>query len=120
MALDVSCLYSTVKNTSGGRKKFGFLPPHGRELASGEEFTLFGHVTEAMIRFERTEARRNIVALENALRRGDLEILDTPAPLLQDYGGDTVHAKMLKLQGGTLSLVDPCWNTSTSANPTPV
>jgi hypothetical protein len=45
---DTSCLYSTIKNTSGGIKNFGFLPPHGRTLANNEEFTIFGDVRQAL------------------------------------------------------------------------
>lgn len=113
--LDTSCLYSTVKNTSGGRKKFGFLPPHGRELAANEEFTVFGDIKQALIRFERTEARRNIIAFERALQRGDLEIISTPNPILEDQDAGTGHpSKMLRLYGGTLGTVAACWNTSTS------
>lgn len=115
--LDTRCLYSTVKNTSGGRKKFGFLPPHGRELAANEEFTVFGDVKEAVIRFERSEARRSIIALEQALQRGDLEIISTPNPILEDDANPGAASKMLRLHNGTLGTTSPCWNTSTSLTP---
>lgn len=106
--MDLSCLYSSVRNTSGGRKKFGFLPPHGRELADNEEFTVYGDVRQAVIRFERTEARRNIIAFENAIQRGDITIESTPNPILEDH---TTHvAKMVRLNNGVLGVVDPCWN----------
>jgi len=114
--LDTSCLYSTVKNTSGGRKKFGFLPPHGKELAANEEMTVFGDIKQAIIRFERTEARRNIIAFEKALQRGDLEIINTPNIILED-DSNPGSTKMLNLRNGTLGTLDPCWNTSTSLTP---
>lgn len=116
MPLDTSCLYSTVKNTSGGRKKFGFLPPHGKELAADEEYTLFGDIKEAIIRFERTEARRSIIAFERALQRGDLEIINTPNPILEDMANPG-STKMLRLLNGSLGVIDTCWNTSTSLTP---
>lgn len=112
--IDTSCLYSTVKNTSGGRKKFGFLPPHGRELIANEEFTVFGDIKQAIIRFERTEARRSIIAFEHAIQRGDITILNTPNPILIDDANPGATPKMLRIHNGTLGLVDPCWTASTS------
>lgn len=112
--VDLSCLYSTVKNISGGAKTFGFLPPHGRLLAANEEFTVFGDIKQAIIRFERTEARRNIIAFENALKRGDLTIISTPNPILEDKS--TGASKMAQLRGGVLGWVDPCWDFKGSAS----
>lgn len=113
---DVTCLYSTIKNTSGRRKTFGFLPPHGRTLAAFEDFTVFGDIRQALIRHERSEARRNIVAFENALKRNDIEILQTPSVVLEDENvpGTT---KILTLRGGTLGVEDVCWNNQVSASP---
>jgi hypothetical protein len=105
-----TCEYSTVKNTSGGRMKFGFLPPHGRELAANEEFTVFGSIYEAVVRMERVTSRRNIQALEAALDRGDLTILTTPAPILTNAQG---HPKMLTISDDNLlTTTDPCWTSS--------
>lgn len=109
MPNDTSCLYSTVRNTSGSRKKFGFLPPHGRELAANEEFTVFGSVQESVIRGERVTSRRNIQGLEAAVERGDLEIVSTPSPIFEDTNGDP---KMLHLNSlGALVVDDPCWTS---------
>ncbi len=116
MPLDTACLYSTVKNTSDGRKTFGFLPPHGRSLAANEEFTVFGDIRQAVIRHERTEGRRNMIALENSLRRGELEILSTPGIILEDDSEPGVY-KMVRLRNGALGITDPCWNVSTSLTP---
>lgn len=113
--LDTSCLYSTVKNVSGKTKKFGFLPPHGRELAANEEFTVFGDVRQSVFGnrgSERSVARRDIIAFEAAIARGDLEIVQTPSPILQDV--TTLQARMLQVDNGTLSAVDPCWFNSVS------
>lgn len=113
MGLDTRCLYSTVKNVSGTRKTFGFLPPHGRSLAVNEEFTVFGDIKQAIIPFERSSGRRNIIAFENALLRGDLEIISTPGIILED-DSNPGSTKMLRLRNGTLGTQDPCWNVSTS------
>jgi hypothetical protein len=117
MSRDTSCLYSTVRNTSGGRKKFGFLPPHGRELAANEEFTVFGNVQESVIRMERVTSRRNIQAFEAAISREDLLIVNTPSPIFEDRNG---HSKMLHLDGaGNLSVTDPCWQSTSDNAPAP-
>lgn len=107
---DATCLYSTVKNSSGKKMKMGFLPPHGRELDIDEEFTVYGDVRQAITGFDRN--RQNILAFEAAITRGDLQILHTPSPIMVDATTDA--SKMLKLNNGTLSAVDPCWLNSTS------
>lgn len=113
---DTRCLYSTVRNRSGKAMTFGFLPPHGRKLAHGEEFTVFGDIKQAIIRFERTEGRRNIIAFENALQRQDIEILETPNVILRDENNPDSF-KMLIMRGGTLGIADPCWQSSLSETP---
>ncbi len=113
--MDTTCLYSTVKNTSGGSKTFGFLPPHGHKLAANEEFTVFGDVRQAMFGnrgSERSVARRDIMAFENAIARGDLQIISTPSPILQDVS--TGISRMLQSDDGVLSAIDPCWFDSVS------
>lgn len=107
---DTSCLFSTVKNTSGGRKRFGFLPPHGRALDADEELTVFGNILEAVTRQQRATSRRHIQAFERAIDRGDIVIVNTPNPILQDTVTDDV--KMLQLTSGSLSTVDACWTNS--------
>lgn len=112
---NTSCLYSTVKNTSGKRMTFGFLPPHGRPLAINEEFTIFGDARQSMFGnrgSERSVARRDITAFEDAMERGDLQIINTPSPILEDAVSGA--SKMLQLSSGSLSAVDPCWLNSVS------
>lgn len=109
MSFNTSCLYSTIRNTSGQAKVFGFLPPHGRKLAINEEFTIFGGVQESVIRMDRVTSRRNIQALEQAIARGDIVIVQTPAPLFEANG----VTKMLKMTDGNAIIVDdPCWASS--------
>ena len=113
--IDTRCLYSTVKNTSDKIKTFGFLPPHGKKLAVNEEYTVFGDIKQAVIRGERTEGRRNIIAFERALQRGDMTILNTPNVILEDDSNPGAAPQMLRLRNGTLGLADVCWSGSTSA-----
>lgn len=109
---DTTCLYSAVKNTSGSTMKFGFLPPHGQELLDDEEFTVFGEITEALTRFERVTDRRHHQAFVAAVERGDIIVIKTPAVILQDQ--TTLAVKQLVLDGGTLSVTDPCWDAQFS------
>ena len=109
---DMSCLFSTVKNTSGKKMKFGFLPPHGKELDTDEEYTIFGNVLEAVNRFERVTDKRNRDGLQRAIDNGDLLIVETPAPVLQDQ--TTLAVKVIQLDSGSLAAVDPCWEASAS------
>ena len=108
--LDTSCLYSTVKNVSGTKRMFGFLPPHGRELANNEEFTVFGDIRQSIGGSRGSDPsvqRRDRTAFANAIANGWLVIVSTPNPILKDIdSGDT---KMLNLDDGTLGAVDPCW-----------
>jgi hypothetical protein len=108
--LDTSCLYSTVKNVSGTRRIFGFLPPHGRELANNEEFTVFGDIRQSIGGSRGAEPsvqRRDRTAFANAIANGWLVIVKTPSPIFKD--ATTGAIKMLRTNNGALAVVDPCW-----------
>jgi len=111
--MDMTCLYSTVKNISGGSMVFGFLPPHGRELANNEEYTVFGDIRALIGSNAGAEAsvrRRAQVALEAALDQGYIEILNTPSTIVYDA---TLEApKMVKVDNGAVAVADPCWHDS--------
>lgn len=111
--MDMSCLYSTVKNISGGSMVFGFLPPHGRELANNEEYTVFGDIRMLIGSNAGAEAstrRRSQLAFEAALEAGYLEVLNTPAPIA--YDATTEEPKMIKVDNGAIVIADPCWHDS--------
>lgn len=109
--MDTTCLcFSTVKNTSGQAKIFGFLPSHGKKLAINEEFVVFGDICDAIAagqRGGRAESRRDILAFQAAIRRGDMQIINTPAVILEDI--HTGEVQMLVLHSGTLGVTEPCW-----------
>jgi hypothetical protein len=107
---DKDCLFTTVQNNTGGKRKFGFLPPHGVELAAAGQYSIFGNILEAVGNGSRGGSRRNQQALARALDRGDLTILNTPRQIIKDE--TTLLPKMLRLNSGTLTTVDPCWLTS--------
>ena len=52
------CLYSTVRNVTYNRMFFGFLPPHGKLLACGEELTVWGDIQDRMHRLTPQERFR--------------------------------------------------------------
>lgn len=108
-----SCLYSILINSSGKTLKFGFLPPHGVQLAPDEEYPVFGDIRDVVGRSDRA-GYRNQQALARALDRQDIVILQTPNPILMNL---TTHLpRMLQLSGAgnTLSTVSPCWDVSGS------
>ena len=112
--LDTSCLYSTVRNISGVKKRFGFLPPHGWELEDGEQRTVFGSILEAVQRGngDRDMPRRHTDAFENSINDHEIEIVNTPSPIFYDETND--ESKTLIVDGGSLTVVDPCWFNSIS------
>jgi len=107
MPINTNCLLTTVKNTSGGTKKFGFLPPHGKELANNEELTFIGDPYDGVNRGERVTSKRHFDALTASLEAEDLDIISTPTPVLYDETNDSSH--ILKIEGGALFAVDGCW-----------
>jgi len=113
---NTTCLFSTIRNVSGKKMRFGMLPPHGRELEVDEEFTVFGNIQEAVVRSQRVTSRRHQQALEDALRDGNLFLVETPSPILFDESDH--ESKQLNLDGGSLGVVDPCYGSfSSSAGP---
>jgi len=97
------CLYSTVKNTSGIRMRFGFLPPHGRELDVDEELSIFGFVAELL-------DAQGAKAFQRAIDAGYLEILDTPNPIVQDAA--TAVVQMVRTDNGSITVADTCWGVT--------
>jgi len=59
------CLYSTVRNVTFNRMFFGFLPPHGKLLACGEELTVWGNIQDWMHKLTPQERHRR--SFERAL-----------------------------------------------------
>jgi hypothetical protein len=105
----ITCLYTTVVNTSGETRTFGFLPPWGRTLASAAEFSAIGTVVDWI------QARggmspvpeKQFKALKRAMEDGDLEIKSTPVVALFD--AVAANTKVLRLNNATLGSIDPCW-----------
>lgn len=111
----VECLYSTVRNIALSEKFFGFLPPHGRRLACGEEMTVWGDIQHWLTRFTPNDrARRSLqVALAgDSTYSATLALVHTPAVHLYDTVQD--ETKILTLNNSTFIMADPCWGSYSS------
>jgi len=109
------CLYSTVRNTALTEKFFGFLPPHGRRLACGEEITVWGDIQHWLTRFTPNDRAKR--SLEIALG-GDgtyaavLALVKTPSVHVFD---DTLdETRIFTLVNGSAVYADPCWGSYSS------
>lgn len=115
------CLYTTVRNVSLTEKFFGFLPPHGRRMACGDELTVWGDIQTWQSRF--TPNTRHQRGLEHALVgqtkfgrtiNQALVIVSTPAVHLYDATLDVT--KIIELDNSILDDVDPCWGAYSSSS----
>ena len=105
-----ACLQTRVKNTSGKKLSFGFLPPHGRKLDVDEIVAIDGDLMARL--FASPRANRLLKSLNAALANGDLAILESPATYVVDNTSNAV--KVLDLNSGSLAAVNPCWGTATA------
>jgi hypothetical protein len=107
-----SGLYTTVENTSGVDKVFGFLGTHGKRLEANETYTVPGDLVSKL---GAQRSQRKFNALEAALVAGDLKIVSSPAVYLYDATDDVT--KELALDNAVLGTVDPQWDpTGTGAS----
>lgn len=106
---NISCLMTTVVNTSGETRKFGFLPPWGRTLAADAEFSAVGTIVDwvASRGGMRPMPEKMLKTIKAALEGGDIEIKSTPAVVLYDATAE--NTKVLELDNTTLGSATPCW-----------
>src|SRR5688572_21648783 len=86
MSLDKAA-YTTIINTSGGRKYYSFLPPHGLTLEDGQSLTFTGEIADRLVPGwpYNTDKRRppnatKLKGLQDAEDRGELIIIRSPLP----------------------------------------
>lgn len=103
-------LYTTVRNSSGAARVFGFLGEHGMRLAANESFTQRGDIVGKL---GATTSKRKFEALERALIAGDLVIIKSPALYLYDVSFSDTRKVVLK--AGDLGFADPTWEATGSA-----
>jgi hypothetical protein len=104
------CFYTTVRNMTGGEKFFGFLPPYGKRLADGEEYTVFGDLRNY---FNKTTSAQKRRALEAAVDSGALVVVETPVPLAYDETLDVTKA--ITVVNGSVVDTDPCFGAYSSS-----
>jgi len=108
MATDVTCLYTRVRNNSGVRKKYGFLPPHGHELAANAELLVLGDLRSRIANHPNARDRQN-ASFEAALGNNHITLIRTPEPIMYDVLTDAT--RMIKFSNNSLVLDDPCWES---------
>lgn len=100
---DSTCLETKVRNMSGKTSVFGFLPPHGKRLAAGEEYVFFGSMTGLLQAITSKRKREAFIA---AVKAGTIVVVSTPTPLLYDATLDVT--KTIKVANNVISTADPC------------
>lgn len=103
-----ACLETKVRNVSGKTLSFGYLPPHGRRLAAGEELSFFGNLVDLLSRNKRKRS-----ALVRDLEAGRLVIVETPSQHYFDLTDDVT--KVLGVDAGAVEVNDPCWGEYSSS-----
>jgi hypothetical protein len=102
------CLFTIVKNVSGGTKHFGFLPPHGRTLDADEELHIFGDIFTAIHRNAGHRRAYLQDKLGAAINDGDLEIKTSPCVVV--YDPDNLASYRVGVYNGTVLAQVPDWN----------
>lgn len=98
-------LYTTVKNTSGAARVFGFLGKHGKRLDNNATFTVPGDLVGAL---GAQRSQRQFKALEKALVTNALEIVKSPSVYLLNEAGTAT--KELALGPSGLGTSTPSWD----------
>lgn len=99
---DSTCLYTTVKNTSGVAAFFGFIGRHGKSLAVNGETTVPGSLVDFV-----KDHPTKLASLNAALLGGKLTIISGPSVILENSDGD---GQILSLDGDDeVAVGDPCW-----------
>ena len=102
-----TCLWTTVRCIAAAEKFFGFLAPHGRRLACGEELNQWGDLQSWTNRFTPNERARR--SLEECLGGSDPQLVLVKTPAVHLYDETLDNTKILDLDNGTFAAIDPCW-----------
>jgi hypothetical protein len=102
--MPVPGLYTTVKNTSGAARVFGFLGAHGKRLEADATYTVAGDLVAKLGNGGRG-SQRQFKALEKALETNKIDILSSPAVYMLDATDNSVD--QLRINNNTLGTVTP-------------
>lgn len=107
---DSLCFETKVRNMTGRTAVFGFLPPHGKRLEAGEEYSFFGDFAALM---SAIGSQRKRESFKTAIVAGDIAVVTTPA---QHYYDETLDVtKVIDVDNGAVSVADPCWGAYSSS-----
>jgi len=95
-------LQTTLKNNSGVARFYGFLPPHGRQLAAGAEITV---PLGALQNGADVASRRRAAALQAALDAGHISIKESAPVVVYDTTLET--SRVVALDNNTYGTVSP-------------
>jgi hypothetical protein len=104
--MTIPCLYTTLKNTSGVSKYFGFVR-QGVQLAANEEISYAGDISSFLAQSKQYD--RVFPSFEAALDAVEIIILKTPAVHL--YDATRAEVRVLSIANHVLGSIDPCWGT---------
>lgn len=102
----IPCLYTTIQNTSGVTKYFGFLR-QGVQLAPDEQVSFPGDLATRLASANNSD--RVFPSFEESLDAVEIVILKTPAVHL--YDATRAEVRVLSVADHVLGTVDPCWGT---------
>lgn len=105
------CMYTKVRNTTDKNLYFGYLGAHGRYVNAGETYDHKGNLINQL---SERRKKRAFDSFTTALEAGEIEIVHTPAVILEDI--DSGRPRQLALFGDALGVVDPCWDSTGSSN----
>jgi hypothetical protein len=77
-------LYTTVKNITTKSRPYGYLGKHGRVLAAGAEYTIFGHIQHSFGHGEIAERKRKALLRDLDADPPRLAILETPQQVVYE------------------------------------
>lgn len=103
MPASLTSLLTTVRNVSGTKMFFPFLPPHGRTLPANGQVAIPGNVLEWAQQFP-AKAKGLRYALLNNL----IEVHQTPQSVL--YDADQQLPQVLTVDNGAVEVAHPSWN----------
>jgi len=115
VAATAKCLYSSVRNVLSRETYFGFLPPHGRRLAAGEEITIFGDVQGHLNKNTPNDrGRRSLETALNVQAVGGEKLAITRSPSVYLVDATTAETKVIALNNDSFVTADPCWGSYSS------
>lgn len=107
----MSSLKTKVRNISGGSRFFSYLGSHGITLTAGQEYEENGDLVTKIANSKQN--RRWFTALEADLSNSKLAIVSTVKDHFYDETTD--ETKVLQVDNGTVSVVDPTWGSYSSS-----